>query len=158
MKKYLLILFLFLNIIQSFAQLDTKHWFAPMMDRTGNPFPNQKVYLSTNRTTPFEVKIYNNNVVVGNVTISKGNPGVFNIPRSYIITRDQVDMFKPIKKGLYLEADYAYFANLRFSVAQHAEIVTSKGRAGTGTLFYTVMAPITTYNGILNFMTSVLAT
>ena len=60
MKKYLLILFLFLNIIQSFAQLDTKHWFAPMMDRTGNPFPNQKVYLSTNRTIPFEVKIYNN--------------------------------------------------------------------------------------------------
>ena len=158
MKKYLLILFLFLNIIQSFAQLDTKHWFAPMMDRTGNPFPNQKVYLSTNRTIPFEVKIYNNNVVVGNVTISKGNPGIFNIPRSYIITRDQADMFKPIKKGLYLEADYAYFANLRFSVAQHAEIVTSKGRAGTGTLFYTVMAPITTYNGILNFMTSVLAT
>ena len=158
MKRYLLILFLFVNIVQTFAQLDTKHWFAPMMDRTGNPYPNQKIYLSTNRTTPFEVKIYNDNVIIGKITISKGNPGVYNIPRSYIITQDQRDMFKPVKKGLFLEADYAYFANLRFSVAQHAEIVTSKGRAGIGNLFYTVMAPIETYNEILNFMTSVLAT
>lgn len=153
-----MILFLFVNIVQTFAQLDTKHWFAPMMDRTGNPYPNQKIYLSTNRTTPFEVKIYNDNVIIGKITISKGNPGVYNIPRSYIITQDQRDMFKPVKKGLFLEADYAYFANLRFSVAQHAEIVTSKGRAGIGNLFYTVMAPIETYNEILNFMTSVLAT
>lgn len=158
MKRYLLIIFLFFNIIQSFAQLDTKHWFAPMVDRTGNSYPSQRVYLSTNRTTPFEVKIYNNNSVVGNVTISKGSPGYFVIPRNLIITSDVVDLYKPVKMGLYLEADYAYFANLRFSVANHAEIITSKGRAGIGDLFYTVMAPITTYNDILNFMTSVLAT
>ncbi|QLL56996.1 T9SS type B sorting domain-containing protein [Empedobacter falsenii] len=158
MKRYLLIIFLFFNIIQSFAQLDTKHWFAPMVDRTGNPYPSQRIYLSTNRTTPFEVKIYNNNLVVGNVTISKGNPGYFVIPRNLIITSDVADLYKPVKMGLYLEADYAYFANLRFSVANHAEIITSKGRAGIGDLFYTVMAPITTYNDILNFMTSVLAT
>ncbi|MDM1062157.1 T9SS type B sorting domain-containing protein [Empedobacter falsenii] len=158
MKRYLLIIFLFFNIIQSFAQLDTKHWFAPMVDRTGNPYPSQRIYLSTNRTTPFEVKIYNNNLVVGNVTISKGNPGYFVIPRNLIITSDVADLYKPVKMGLYLESDYAYFANLRFSVANHAEIITSKGRAGIGDLFYTVMAPITTYNDILNFMTSVLAT
>lgn len=158
MKKYLLILFLFLNIIQSFAQLDTKHWFAPMVDRTGNPYPNQRIYLSTNKTTPFEVKIYNNNLVVGNVTISKGNPGYFVIPRNLIITSDVAHLYKPVKMGLYLEADYAYFANLRFSVANHAEIITSKGRAGIGDLFYTVMAPISVDNNILNFMTSVLAT
>ncbi|WP_312923447.1 T9SS type B sorting domain-containing protein [Empedobacter brevis] len=158
MKKYLLILFLLINIIQTFAQLDTKHWFAPMFDRSGNPYPSQRVYLSTNRITPFEVKIYNNNSVIGKVTISKGNPNFFDIPRSQIISSNEADLYKPVKMGLYLEADYAYFANLRFSVANHAEIITSKGRAGTGELFYAVMAPIKVQNDILNFMTSILAT
>lgn len=158
MRKFLFILFTFLIFNQIHAQLDTKHWFAPMFDATRNPYPIQKIYLSTNRTTPFEVKIYNNNIVVGKVTISKGNPGVYSIPRSYIITTNYTDLFKPVKMGLYLEADYAYFANLRFSTVNHAEIITSKGSAGTGTLFYSVMAPISTRNDILNFMTSILAT
>ncbi len=158
MKKYLLLLYLLFNTFQSFAQLDTKHWFAPMFDRTNNPYPSQRIYLSTNRTTPFEVKIYHNNVVIGKVNISKGNPNFFEIPRHYIITTNESNLFKPVKMGLYLEADYAYFANLRFSVSNHAEFLTSKGQAGTGNLFYTVMAPISLSNSILNFMTSILAT
>ncbi|MFC3159621.1 hypothetical protein ACFOEQ_14855 [Chryseobacterium arachidis] len=53
MKKILSFLFIFYFFTSTFAQLDREHWFAPMIDRTGNPNPYQKIYLSTNRTTPF---------------------------------------------------------------------------------------------------------
>ncbi len=142
----------------SFAQLDREHWFAPMVDRTGNPEPHQYLYFSTNQVTPFLVTIYNNNTVIGTVTISKGNPQKFAVPRDLIITGVQTDLFKPITKGLYVKADRPFFANLRFSVYNHAEIITSKGLASKGNKFYAAMAPISVQNPILNFMTSVLAT
>lgn len=158
MKKLLSLFIIFLFSITAMAQLDRKHWFAPMVDRTGNPNPFQKVYLSTNRTTPFPVNIYNNNILIGTVTISKGNPQKFDINRDYIITTSQSDLFTPTTKGIYLEAEFPFYANLRFSVFNHAEIITSKGISSTGKTFYTGMAPITVNNSILNFMTSVLAT
>ncbi|WP_407401931.1 T9SS type B sorting domain-containing protein [Chryseobacterium sp.] len=158
MKK-ILSFFLFLCIYcVSFAQLDREHWFAPMVDRSGNPNPNQKVYLSTSRVTPFPVSIYNNNVLIGTVNISKNNPQKFDILRNYIITNLQTDLFTPTSKGIYLKADFPFYANLRFSVYNHAEIITSKGIASTGKNFYAAFAPITVSNTILNFMTSILAT
>jgi len=158
MKKILSFFLIFYIFSISFAQLDREHWFAPMVDRTGNPNPYQKLYLSTNRTTPFAVTIYNNNVVIGTVTISKNNPQKFDVLRNYIITTQQTDLFTPTTKGLYLKADFPFYANLRFSVYNHAEIITSKGIASTGTTFHVATAPVTVSNAILNFMTSVLAT
>lgn len=158
MKKVLSFFLIFYVFSISFAQLDREHWFAPMVDRTGNPNPYQKLYLSTNRTTPFAVTIYNNNVVIGTVTISKNNPQKFDVLRDYIITTLQTDLFNPGTKGLYLKADFPFYANLRFSVLNHAEIITSKGIPSTGKNFHVANAPITVSNGILNFMTSVLAT
>lgn len=158
LKKFILF-FIFLSIYSTcFGQLDREHYFAPMVDRTGNPNHFQKIYLSTNRTTPFAVTIYNNNVVIGTVTISKGSPQKFDVQRQYIITTQQSDLFTPITKGLHVKAEFPFYANLRFSVFNHAEIVTSKGLPSTGTTFYTAMAPITVLNPILNFMTSILAT
>ena len=158
-KLYFLCFFMLLSCL-TFAQLDRKHWFAPMVDRTGNPFQHQTLYLSTNRTTPFPVKIFNNNVQIASVTISKGNPQKYNVPRDFIITTNQNDLFTPTSKGLYLEADFTYYANLRFSVYNHAEIITSKGIPSTGTLFYAAMMPVTTdpVSPYLNFMTGILAT
>ena len=118
--------------MSTFAQLDREHWFAPMMDRTGNPNPFQKLYLSTSRSTPFPVSIYNNNILIGTVTISKNNPQRFDVLRDYIITTLQTDLFTPTTKGLYLKADFPFYANLRFSVYNHAEIITSKGSAAHG--------------------------
>jgi len=158
MKKLLSFFLIFYIFSISFAQLDREHWFAPMVDRTGNPNPYQKLYLSTNRTTPFPVTIYNNNVVIGTVTISKNNPQKFDVLRNYIITTLQTDLFTPTTKGLYVKADFPFYANLRFSVLNHAEIITSKGIPSTGKNFYAANAPITVSNGILNFMTSILAT
>lgn len=158
MKKILSFLFIFYFFASTFAQLDREHWFAPMVDRTGNPNPYQKLYLSTNRTTPFPVSIYNNNVLIATVNISKGNPQKVDILRNYIITTLQADLFTPTTKGLYVKAEFPFYANLRFSVFNHAEIITSKGIPSTGKLFYAAHAPITVINPILNFMTSILAT
>ncbi|WP_343686874.1 T9SS type B sorting domain-containing protein [Chryseobacterium gleum] len=158
MKKILSFLFMFCIFTSAFSQLDREHWFAPMIDRTVAPNPYQKLYLSTNRTTPFPVSIYNNNVLIGTVNISKNNPQKFDVLRDYIITKLQTDLFTPTTKGLYLKAEFPFYANLRFSVFNHAEIITSKGISSTGLKFYAAAAPITVSNPILNFMTSVLAT
>ena len=158
LKKIIFFLLFFSLYATSFAQLDREHYFAPMMDRIGAPNQFQKIYLSTNRTTPFPVTIYNNNVVIGTVTISKGSPQKFDVARNLIITTLQTDLFTPITKGLYVKAEFPFYANLRFSVYSHAEIVTSKGLASLGTTFYAATAPITVVSPILNFMTSILAT
>ncbi|SHL51926.1 T9SS type B sorting domain-containing protein [Chryseobacterium polytrichastri] len=158
MKKILSFLFILYIFTSTFAQLDREHWFAPMVDRTGNPNPYQKLYLSTNRTTSFPVSIYNNNVLIGTVNISKNNPQKFDVLRDYIITTQQTDLFTPTSKGLYLKAEFPFYVNLRFSVFNHAEIITSKGIPSTGKVFHAASAPITVSNFILNFMTSVLAT
>ncbi|WP_347216830.1 T9SS type B sorting domain-containing protein [Chryseobacterium sp.] len=158
MKKILSFLFIFHIFTSVFAQLDREHWFAPMADRSGAPSPYQKLYLSTSRTTPFPVNIYNNNVLIGTVNISKNNPQKFDVLRDYIITTQQADLFTPTTKGLYLKAEFPFYANLRFSVFNHAEIITSKGIPSTGKTFFAASVPISVSNDILNFMTSILAT
>ena len=160
MKKLLLFVFSFIYF-SSFAQLDREHWFAPMVDRVGNSSQYQSIYLSTNETTPFKVDIYHNNIVVASVNISKNNPIKYSIPnsqRSRIITTSQTNLFKPVPMGFYLKGDKPFFASLRFSIKNHGEIQTSKGTAALGTEFRAVVAPITVYNGILNFMNSIMAT
>lgn len=167
MKKILLFL-LFLTFSSNiFAQLDREHWFAPMMDRSGQTNPYQSIYMSTNETTPFKVDVYSNNVIIGTVTISKNNPGKYSLTdtalgstvnRSKIITKLQSDLFKPIGKGIYLKGEKPFFSSLRFSVNQHAEIITSKGTAGIGTEFYATPAPIEANLGNVGFMTSIMAT
>lgn len=157
MKKLLFFGLLFLYTI-SFAQLDREHWFAPMVDRSNQNNPYQSVYMSTNETTPFVVEIFNNNSVIATVTLSKGNPKKFSIPRNNIITSTQSNLFKPISMGIYLKGERPFFDSLRFSVNQHAEIVTSKGTAGIGTEFYATPAPIGSSLNNVNFLTSILAT
>ena len=157
MKKLLFLLFSFISFF-SFAQLDREHWFAPMFDGQSNGGDEQFLQVSTNETTPFKVYVYNNNLVVTILTISKGNPGVYNVPRSYIITTSTFDLFKVRTLGLYIKADKPCFANLRFGVTNHTEIITSKGTAGIGTKFYTVVAPNTYYSTNTGFAASFLAT
>ena len=143
MKKILLFLIFSLFFAKISAQLDREHWFAPMYDGQSNASGyEQFLHLSTNETVPFTVFIYSNNTLFDQVVISKGSPGVIEIPREYIITDgDSDDLNKVITKGIYVKGDKPLFANLRFGVTNHAEIITSKGTAGIGTDFYTVMAP-----------------
>ncbi|MCU7615375.1 gliding motility-associated C-terminal domain-containing protein [Chryseobacterium sp. GMJ5] len=160
MRKLLLSLLLIFSTINTlFAQRDTDHWFAPMAARSTNlSSPQQALYFSTDSITPFPVQIFSNNVVIGTVTVSKGNPQTFTVPLGNIIVSNTSDLFNPVNKGLYTKGTKPYFVTLRFSVLSHGEILTSKGKAGIGTTFYAVVSPIENPSTILNFTTGILAT
>ncbi len=158
MKKILLFLLFLVFSINISAQLDREHWFAPMFDGQFNAGYEQFLHLSTNEITPFTVYIYSNNVLIAQKTISKGSPGVVDIPREYIITNDESEVNKVGNIGLYVKGDRPLFANLRFGVTNHAEIITSKGTAGIGKEFYTVMAPNEQLNLLYGSSASFLAT
>lgn len=157
MKRFLLSLVLiFLSFSSLFAQRDTEHWIAPYYYSTSY---TQALYLSTDSITPFDVTIYSNNAVLpgGVVTISKGNPVVFQVPNTYIATNSASEAFNVISKGLYLNGSKPFFCTMRMvSSTTHAEIVTSKGKAGIGKLFYVANTPSTaTFN---TFTSGILAT
>ncbi|QIG90496.1 gliding motility-associated C-terminal domain-containing protein [Chryseobacterium sp. POL2] len=160
--KRILSAFIFLFFFsQYFSQLDTEHWFAPMYDGQGNKGAEQYLHLSTNVTTPFVVSVYNNNRVIYQATIRKGSPAKIRITnRDYIIVNEEdiEKIFTVGTMGLFVKGDYPFFANLRFGVTNHAEIITSKGSAGLGTEFYTAMAPNTYTSLNIGFMTSFIAT
>ncbi|WP_288243626.1 IgGFc-binding protein, partial [uncultured Chryseobacterium sp.] len=140
MKKLLLTICTFFCLLCN-AQLDTDHWFAPMASKVGNSALEGYLYLSTNETAPFNVQIFNSNILYTTVQVSKGNPVEVAIPNSFLITTDQQDLFTPNSMGMYVKGTKKFFANYRFSLQNHAEIITSKGLAGLGTTFYAAMAP-----------------
>ena len=157
MKKFLLSICTFLCLLVN-AQLDTDHWFAPISARAGTSALQSFLYLSTNETTPFSVQIYNNNTLYNTITISKGNPGQVSIPQSFLLATNQSDLLTPVPMGMFVKGSKKFFANYRFSVTNHAEIITSKGLAGLGTTFYAAMAPLTAGEYYINSTIGVTAT
>ena len=164
MKRLLTILFLLSLFTNINAQFDTEHWFAPMADASNRREAQQYIYVSTNESTPFKVDIYNNNVIIGTINnLSKGSPQKFYIPREYIITSNNTEINAKATLGLHLVGEKKFFANLRFSVFQHAEILTSKGKSALGNNFFIGMGEqylnrSENTNRILNAMIGVIAT
>lgn len=157
MRKLLLTFLLMLfssNIL--FAQRDTEHWIAPFYASTAT---TQALYLSTDSVTPFVVTINSNNVALGTVTISKGAPQIFTVPVTSISTNNTTEAFSVINKGLYIKAEKPFYCTLRLiNSTQHAEVVTSKGKAGIGTEFFVASTPSTQVDSSNNFTAGVLAT
>ncbi|WP_374329436.1 T9SS type B sorting domain-containing protein [Soonwooa sp.] len=159
MKRFLSAFILLFFFTQFSAQFDKEHWFAPMFDDQGNTSPlTQFLHLSTNSATEFTVYVYNNNKIIYQANIKKGSPAAIGIDRQYMITKDATALGKASTMGLYVRADFPFFANFRFGVDAHAEILTSKGEAALGRVFYTVVSPNNFSHKDLNFMTSVIAT
>jgi len=159
MKRFLLSFVLMLFSVNTlFAQRDTEHWIAPFYASTSG-YTNA-LYLSTDSTTPFEVKIYSNNNVIQTVTISKGNPLSYTVAANLITATASADALQVINKGLYLKGDKPFYCTLRSAQGSHGEIITSKGKAGIGKLFYVANPPNTTAgNGSSNnFTAGILAT
>ena len=164
MKRLLLIILCtFFSVTNLFAQKDTDHYFAPMVNRASSSAtdPKQTLYMSTDSVTPFEVSIMSNGVVIGTKLISKGNPGNFLVLAQYIMLTSALDqeasLYTPITKGLHLSAPTPFYATLRMYTSAHGEIIASKGKAALGQEFYSVNTPILGAQTISNFMTSVLA-
>lgn len=157
MKKILLSFFTFIYLFVN-AQLDTDHWFAPMAARQ-NLTPLQSfLYLSTNESLPFSVQIFNNNTLYTTVQVSKGNPAEISIPTNFLVTGNLNQILTPNSMGIHLKGAKKFFANYRFSLTSHAEIITSKGLAGLGTKFYIALAPIAVPENYVNSTIGVMAT
>lgn len=157
MKKYLLLICTFFSLLFN-AQLDTEHWFAPMSAKAGTGGLEGYLYLSTNETTPFSVQIFNNNTLFTTVQVSKNNPTQVIIPNSFLIASSQSQLFTPNNMGLNVKGSKKFFANYRFAMSNHAEILTSKGAAGLGTTFYAGVAPISGSEDHMNATIGVIAT
>jgi gliding motility-associated-like protein len=161
MKKFLLSLVLIVFAVNTlFAQRDTDHWFAPYFDSSSTSATNyaHALYFSTDSTTPFEVKIYSNNAVIGTVTISKSSPQVFTLGAQYIRTSAASSAAVATNLGVYTKGTRPYFASLRIYNISHGEIVTSKGKAGIGMHFYAAATPMTVSSSLNNFTTGIMAT
>lgn len=157
MKKILLTICTFLCLLFN-AQLDTDHWFAPMASKAGTIGLNGYLYLSTNETTPFSVQIFNDNTLFTTVQVSKGSPAQVSIPNDFLIATNQSSLFTPNSMGMYVKGSKKFFANYRFSLQSHAEIITSKGLAGLGTKFYAGVVPNTATASYVNATIGVTAT
>lgn len=156
-KLLLTFLFLTIGINVSFAQRDTDHWFAPYFDSSNSNYIHA-LYFSTDSVIPFEVKIYNNNLIIGTVTISKSAPQIFNLNTNFIRTTNPSNAAVPNNMGVYTKGEHPYFVSLRIAVNAHGEIITSKGKAAIGTQFFSAAAPITASRSVLNFTTGIMAT
>ncbi len=169
MKRFLLsFVLVFATFSSLFAQRDTDHWIAPYFDSSSSGY-NQALYFSTDSATPFEVKIYSNNIEIGSVTIALNDPKVFHIPTTiipgnatsgnFIKVVDNADAFTVINKGIYTKGAKPYFLTMRMYIGSHGEILTSKGKSGIGKTFYAASAPITNTTATsYNFTTGIMAT
>jgi len=139
------------------AQRDTEHWIAPFYATTANTA--QALYLSTDSVTPFNVTIYSNNIALGTVIVSKGSPVTYVVSNAYISATSSGEAFSVINKGLYLNGQKPFYCTLRMvNSTQHAEILTSKGKAGIGKEFFVAATPSPFNSSGNSFTAGVMAT
>lgn len=165
--KYLFVLIAFISLSSSYSQLSNKHWLPPLhanQDADSFLIGEHYVYLATPETVPFQVTVKDgggNEISGSPFTISKGNPVNFLAGNGQpsIMMVENNDVGLPISnKGLILEGQFDFYVSFRVLSANHAEFLSSKGRAGLGTTFRLGSLPQTSSGVIRNFVSSFIAT
>lgn len=140
MKKifFLSLFFFFQTFIK--AQLDLEHLFPPVFSSGAN-VDTAIISLSTDKTTPFKVYIYNGSNLIGNVTIDKFNPIEYDLVLANniqsVYTSFKGDTMVPMDRGLHLVGEKSFYANLKYS-GINTEIISSKGKSALGKSFFVV--------------------
>jgi gliding motility-associated-like protein len=164
MKKILIAFVVLINCFLH-AQLSNKHWLPPMHSLSADVVDDHFLYLSTNITTPFQVKVtYGDGQELPNspYTLSKAAPIRINIgssqPSPMMVSKSQ--LLTPISndRGFILEADEDFYVSFRIRTTNHAETLISKGRVGLGTSFRLGSLPMSSSGSLRNFVSSIMAT
>ena len=145
-KVFLLHCFLMLSCANDvFAQLSTVHYIPPFFTSkiAHNSIDDYVLLLSTPSDTSFYVKIYEgtDQKPMDSLLISSQQYAKYDIKNkkpNLGILRDVTFLNKALDAhGLYLEATFPFFANLRGFSRAHGISITSKGKAALGTSFRT---------------------
>lgn len=166
-NKIFLTIIALLSFIGIKAQLDLEHWFPPYFRGDGVAIEETYIYLSTDHVVPFKVNIYNNNILVDQVIVSKENPIAYLINDDSMIDAGTVRRtMKATSMGFHLTGEFSFFASLRIagcspSAGCTSEIIGSKGKSALGKEFLSVSDDIVLYGNSpknKNYQFSVMAT
>ncbi len=157
---------LFFPGIEVQAQLDTIHRIPPLHSRADREIQDHYVYLSTQASTPFDVKVTDGsgNPLPGSpFTISDNNPERINIgngqnPATKLMLPDDSLNMVLQSSGLILSASEPFYANARYRDDLQAASLTAKGREALGTTFRIGVMPIPSDGIRRSFVTSFQAT
>ena len=142
-KKYytFLLILCLLASGRTHAQLDLEHWFPPFFQSSvgTETVSTIRLYLSTDKDTPFKVYLYNNNTKIEAFTISKTQPVDYELITSpYIRVRSKRNTMTVSTFGLHLTGEKSFYASIRMAGAGMSEMISSKGKSALGTEFYVV--------------------
>lgn len=142
------------------AQLDLEHWFPPFLQSSvGNTtVTSVRLFLSTDKVQPFKVRLYNNNQLVEEFTLSKSQPIDYVVPDdSKIRATVKTNTMRPTTMGYHLAGEKSFYASIRMYGLPISEMIASKGKSALGTRFFVVNDQTILYdeeepNGTRKFM------
>jgi gliding motility-associated-like protein len=144
-KKIVPFLIIFCSLFAK-AQLDLEHWFPPIYKTVGG-VPNLYLYFSTDKTTPFQIKIFGSkDDLIATLILSKSAPIVYKISSvvvKYLIIPETSTMSVQ-NFGIHISGENSFYSSLRIIASNHdynaiTETVSSKGKTAFGKEFFTVM-------------------
>jgi len=146
LKSVFLSCFLILVFCQNVVeQLSTEHYIPPFITNKIpiNSIDDYFLLLSTPSDTSFYVKIYEGTAVLpkDSLLISSQHYAKYKLKKEHrtigLFRRKKYLNIALNTYGLYLKADFPFFANLRGFSGAHGISITSKGKEGLGTRFRT---------------------
>ncbi|PZU90171.1 MAG: hypothetical protein DI529_03060 [Chryseobacterium sp.] len=161
--RIFIFIFLLCNLFLR-AQLDLEHWFPPYYRVSPYDISQLNLYISTDKENSFPVKIYNNNIEIAEVFVSKNNPVEYLVNSSMLEASTILRVMQPSNMGLHLSGKESFYASVRMAGCRDgckSEVISSKGKSALGKEFFLVMDQIILYGNNpsgMNYQTSIMAT